>query len=263
MKETREQVMAAIARAQGELNQAMADLDRLPPLDPDKIAFAAHALSNFITISGGTVELLRTRLADHPDEQVSRWLDGLLQATHMMTHTVSQLMNSSAHAAMTLNFDDVDLPAMVLRVTDFYERLARPKRIRIEFKQDPAVARVWADRVALAAVMDNLMSNAIKYSPHGATVTVGIRAEEESAVCSVRDRGPGLRADERDRLFQRGVRLSAEPTGGESVAGYGLAVARDLVHRMGGEIWHEDAPEGGSVFSFRVPVHNEDAPSAW
>lgn len=255
--------MAAISRARGELDQAMSDLDRLPPLDPDKIAFAAHALSNFITITGGTVELLRERLAAHGDEQVRRWLDGLLQATHMMTHTVSQLMNASAHAEMTLTFDEVDLPALTLRVCDFHRRRAEHKRIRVEFRQEPGVATVWADRVALAAVLDNLLSNAVKYSPQGARVSVSVRAESDAAVCSVRDEGPGLRADERERLFRRGERLSPRPTGGEPSAGYGLAVAKELMDRMGGEIWHEDAPETGSVFSIRVPVHNEDAPSAW
>jgi signal transduction histidine kinase len=263
LEETREQVMAAISRARDELDRAMSDLDRLPPLDPDKIAFAAHALSNFITITGGTVELLRERLATHEDEQVRRWLDGLLQATHMMTHTVSQLMNASAHSEMTLTFDEADLPALVLRVCDFHRRRAEPKNIRVEFRAEPGVATVWADRVALAAVLDNLLSNAVKYSPHGARVRVTVRPENESAVCSVRDEGPGLRADERKRLFQRGAKLSARPTGGETSTGYGLAVAKELMDRMGGEIWHEDAPDHGSVFFIRVPVHNEDAPSAW
>ena len=262
MNDPRAQVVEAISRAQDELQQALADLDRLSPLDPDRVAFAAHALSNFLTLTGGTVDLIRERLSDHPDRQVARWLDGLVQATGMMTHTVSQLMNASSTSTMSLRFDCIELPVLVERVCDFYRRVARAKGIDIVFESAANVPEVWADRVALAAVMDNLMSNAIKYSPHGKRVFVRVMDEPDAAVCSVRDEGPGLRADERSQLFQRGARLSPQPTGGESAAGYGLAVARELMDRLGGRIWHEDAPETGSIFSIRVPAHSDDPP-AW
>jgi len=166
-----------------------------------------------------------------------------------------QLMNSSAGPSMTMRLETVDMGALVGRVCDFYRRIADAKDIRLVYAPEPDVPEVRADRVALAAVMDNLLSNAIKYSPHGARVTVRVRGDDDHAVCSVHDGGPGLRDDERERLFQRGVRLSAQPTGGESVHGYGLAVAKELMDRLGGGNWYEAAPDRGALFSIRLPAY--------
>jgi signal transduction histidine kinase len=68
---------------------------------------------------------------------------------------------------------------------------------------------------------------------------------------------PGLGPEDRARLFQRGVRLSAQPTGGEPSTGYGLAVAKDLVGQLGGEIWCDSQPGQGACFSVRLPVWRE------
>ena len=121
------------------------------------------------------------------------------------------------------------------------------------------VPLVRADRVAVAAVLDNLLSIAVKYSPHGKRIWVQVRAEKTSAVCSVQDEGPGLSQEEQARLFQRGVRLSPVPTGGEPSAGYGLAVAKELTEKLGGEIWCVSTPGQGACFSLRLPIYQEEA----
>jgi signal transduction histidine kinase len=113
---------------------------------------------------------------------------------------------------------------------------------------------VWADRIAVAAVLDNLISNAIKYSPSGTTIDVHVRSEGETVVCAVRDSGPGLSPEDQARLFQRGVRLTPKPTAGEPSTGYGLAVAKELVEGLHGQIWCESTLGQGSVFSFRLPA---------
>src|SRR5205085_12319122 len=107
------------------------------------------------------------------------------------------------------------------------------------FLCEPAahVPWVWTDRVALAAVLDNRLSNAVKYSEPGKRVWVRLRAEADHVVCSVQDEGPGLSPADQENLFQRGVRLSAVPTGGEPSTGYGLAVAKELVGNLGGALW--------------------------
>jgi signal transduction histidine kinase len=97
----------------------------------------------------------------------------------------------------------------------------------------------------------------VKYSPLGKRVWVRVRPEAEHVVCSVQDEGPGLGPEDRAKLFQRGVRLSAVPTGGEPSTGYGLAVAKELVSQLGGEIWCDSQPGQGACFSIRLPVWRE------
>jgi signal transduction histidine kinase len=127
---------------------------------------------------------------------------------------------------------------------------------------DNAECYVWTDSTAIAAVMDNLLSNAIKYAPAGSRVVVSMRSEPGAYVCAVRDEGPGISAEEQGLLFQRGMRLSAVPTGGESSHGYGLAVAKELLALVGGEIWCESTLGEGSMFLFRLPAFPEAEPHA-
>jgi two-component system sensor histidine kinase/response regulator len=84
-----------------------------------------------------------------------------------------------------------------------------------------------------------------------------VRGEQGGAVCSVQDEGPGLSQEDQARLFQRGVRLTPRPTGGEASTGYGLAVAKELIERLGGTIWCQSELGQGACFSFRLPASQE------
>jgi signal transduction histidine kinase len=78
----------------------------------------------------------------------------------------------------------------------------------------------------------------------------------------VRDEGPGLSQEDQARLFQRGIRLTPKPTGGEASTGYGLAVAKELIEKLGGELWCKSELEHGCCFYFRVPVYQEPMPGS-
>src|SRR5438552_18691272 len=102
--------IAAIARAQIDLERAVGEIDMLPAVDVHSIALAAHALNNFLTVSGGVVNLLIPILRGHPDRQVAVWLEGLSHATDLMMHTVSQLLNTSVGVYTHQRLDILDLP---------------------------------------------------------------------------------------------------------------------------------------------------------
>jgi len=114
---------------------------------------------------------------------------------------------------------------------------------------------VWTDRIALGVAIDNLMSNAVKYSRPGGIVVVRTYESDKEGVFAVSDSGPGIRSDEASRLFSRGGQLSARPTGGEMSTGYGLAIAKDMVDALGGRIWWQNDAEG-AVFAVAVPLYD-------
>ena len=188
-------VATAIAEAQANLERAVAELDRLPALDLHSIALAAHALNNFLTVSGGVVELLIPTLRGHPDRQVAVWLEGLSHATDLMIHTVSQLMNTSVGVETSLRLEDVDLPRLVERACAYYRRAADAKGIDVKFHAAADVPTVETDRVLVAAVLDNLLSNAVKYSPRDKRIWVDVEPERDGVACRVRDEGPGMAAE--------------------------------------------------------------------
>ncbi|MCA9419870.1 MAG: HAMP domain-containing histidine kinase, partial [Nitrospira sp.] len=176
---------------------------------------------------------------------------------HLMTHTVSQLVNAETGRDATLRFQKVELPVMAKRFCNFYQRIADQKQIQCLFEFPNDIPPVWTDRVATAAALDNLFSNAVKYSSPGKRVWVQIVAQEDWIVCRVRDEGPGLSLEDQAKLFQRGVQLTPRPTGGEPSTGYGLAVAKELIEKVGGEIWCESVVGQGACFSFRLPQYRE------
>ena len=262
MPEPKDLIVSAIVRARADLDGALYELEKLPAISQSSVSFAAHALNNFLTVTGGTVDLLLLSLAEHPDPQIRTWLEALEQATLLMAHTVSQLMCASTGQDPRLRFEEVNLSVLVERCCLYYQRMADQKGIRCRCESDPDVPSVWTDRVAAAAVVDNLLSKAVKYSPPGKRIWVQVAAAEDGVVCRVRDEGPGLTPEDHAKLFQRGARLTPKPTGGEPSTGYGLAVAKEFVEKLGGTIHCESVLGQGSCFSFRLPRYQESVHGA-
>ncbi|MBF0293373.1 MAG: sensor histidine kinase [Nitrospinae bacterium] len=111
------------------------------------------------------------------------------------------------------------------------------------------------DHERIGQVLDNFLSNAIKFSPKDSTITVTLKADGIWSLVEVADEGPGIPAEERPSLFGEFQRLSAEPTGGEKSTGLGLAIVSKIVKAHGGEVGMKSGKNGkGSVFFFALPV---------
>jgi signal transduction histidine kinase len=253
------EIVASIEAAKIDLEQALAHLAELPALDWETVRLAAHTLGNYLNITTACVQLREMALADHPDQEVQMWLQSLERTTDLMTYVARQLTNASAASDVPLQPEEVNLSLMTQRMAAFYESIAKPKHLQIVCQvQDRAEVR--ADRIALAAVLDNLFSNAVKYSPIGKRIDARVTTEPGYAVCSVANEGAGLASADQARLFQQGVRLSSKPTAGETSTGFGLFITKRLIERMGGSIWCATAPEQGCKFSFRLPLFVENQP---
>ena len=250
--DTKSEIVASIDAAKGELEKALAHLAELPALDWETVRCAAHILGNYVNISNACVRLLERELTDHPNQEVHTWLQSLGRTTELMIYVSRQLTNASAASDVPLVPEKVDFSLMARRAAAFYESMAKPKKLQI-LCDVQARAVVWAGRIALAAALDNLFSNAVKYSPIGKRIMVRVATEPGHFICTVADEGPGLTSADQARLFQRGTPLSSIPTGGESSTGFGLFIAKRLIERMGGSIGCDTAPGQGCKFSFRLP----------
>jgi two-component system sensor histidine kinase KdpD len=124
------------------------------------------------------------------------------------------------------------------------------RRVEVRTSSD-----VWclAEHSYLEQVVDNVLTNADKYSPAGAEVTVSVCLREDEAIVSVEDRGPGVNDEEREIIFSSFYRSEATARRARGV-GIGLAVCQRLVEAQGGRIWCEPRDGGGSVFSFTLPL---------
>jgi len=244
---------AAIERARTELDEALVRLAELPALDTDRLTYAAHALSNYLMVVSTSTHLLTRALKQRPEVDVRDRLEGLSHATELMKELVHQLMAPLGDGPHLL-FSQTDIAKVVRWACDEYEPIAAVKNISMARDIPLGAVIVWTDRVAVGAVLDNLLSNALKYSTPGGTVSVRVQQSAKEGIVSITDSGPGITDADVPRLFTRGGKLSHRPTAGESSTGYGLAIAKDLIEALGGRIWFENVPEGGGRFSFTVPI---------
>lgn len=169
------------------------------------------------------------------------------------------LIHAILNAEHSTTFDEKDLPAVDLRsvVSDslrLAQGFARTKRQRIHTDLAEAPLAVRADALRLRLVVDNLVSNALKYAPPDSDIRVRASRDETWAVLTVDDAGPGISPEQWPRVFDPYTLLGAKPTGKETATGLGLFLAREIVHQYGGTIHVAGSVQGGARFTVRLPL---------
>jgi two-component system sensor histidine kinase/response regulator len=149
--------------------------------------------------------------------------------------------------------DVANLADAASRVVWRYQEAAQRKQMQIQTDFATENCSVMADSSALDQVLENLVSNALKFSPMGRNIYVSVRPANGRVECVVRDEGPGFTEADKVTMFRRYGRLSARPTAGEPSTGLGLSIVRKLVQLMGGELTCESNTGKGAAFCFRLP----------
>lgn len=245
--------LAERTRVQRELEATQRRLEELNEEKTGLMRMAAHDLRNPLNGLMLNVEIL----AEHADPKDREPLDRIMLLAHQMIHMIRNLLDVQAleDGRRRLKIEPVDVTAEVDEVMTAMQTVAGRKRITLTTQFARTAPRALADRAALKQVLNNLVGNAVKYSPFDREVVVEVEpALGGKLVLRVRDQGPGITADEMPRLFQKYVCLSARPTGGEQSTGLGLAIVKQLVTTMGGRVWCESKAGQGSVFIAELPA---------
>jgi signal transduction histidine kinase len=221
------------------------------------LSTAAHDLRSPLAVIEMAVGVLSDPQIDMADEERSSVMANISAQTRHMANLVDNLLDLSLIEAgrIDLLLKHVDLSRFLTALVADHDRLARAKGSSVWLESDldaSDVARV--DPMRLRQVMDNLISNAIKFSPPESRVRVIAERIEAGWQITVQDEGPGISPEERERLFQPFERLSARPTGGEHSTGLGLAITRHLVEAHRGEIGVDSELGQGARFWFTLPV---------
>jgi signal transduction histidine kinase/ligand-binding sensor domain-containing protein len=250
--ETQRDIILANSRELEQKNQKLVDLNQEKN---SLIGIVAHDLrSPLATVMSGLQvvkmdpEMSRQQINDihvMMEDYIKRQLD-----------MISRILDLESFEAgkITLNPEQTDLNVVASRMVEQLTTLANKKQISllVETEATPAVARVDPDYTD--QIIDNLISNAIKFSPPGTTTTIYTGKDETNVWIGVRDEGPGLTRDDRKKLFNKFQKLSARPTGGEKSTGLGLSIAKRLVEAMGGEIRVDSEPGKGAAFTVIFPL---------
>ena len=246
-----------LTRANARLGAQREQLRQSNKLKGEILGTVAHDLKNPLGVILGRAEILSDLLEADPVQrdaaqaQVGHIRDSAKRLTGMVDLLISDAMNDALD--ITVRREPLDLATLAAEVVEANRPLAERKQQGIALQAPDALPAV-GDQDRLRDAIDNLVSNAIKYSPPGGAIEVGLRQEDSRIRVSVRDYGPGLSPEDLSRLFGRFQRLSAKPTGGESSTGLGLSIAKRIVELHGGEIEAASGGPGtGTTFAIVLP----------
>ena len=236
---------------------------RLAHVDQERRAFlsiAAHDLRNPLNTIMGFAQLMRD--ISPPENSMHRDAIGrIITGGTRMRDLLDRLLSAQAieEGKLRLRLERCDLTSLAGTVMENHRLLAEKKQIALELDAPAEPCTVQADRDATMQVLDNLLSNAIKFSPPGRPITVSVLArggngtgEAAKGSVAVRDAGPGLSEEDQRKLYGKFVRLSAQPTAGESSNGLGLSIVKRLAEEMGGELTCRSKLGGGATFTLTL-----------
>jgi signal transduction histidine kinase len=210
----------------------------------------AHDLRTPLTRLRGTAELALQAGADAAEARNA--LADCIEESERVQHLLEALLDISAAeaGALKLNRDSMDVRSLVERAADLYREVAEEKKISVVVDQ-PEPAELKADAIRLGQAINNLVDNALKYTPAGGTVTLATRTEPAAVVITVSDNGPGVPAGEREAIFRRLYRGDASRS--QRGLGLGLSLVKAIVEAHGGTVTVFDNQGGGAKFAVRLP----------
>lgn len=247
----------ALMQANRRLSAQWLRLQRANGFKNEILGTVAHDLKNPLGVILGRTEMLKELISTGASSsgvvaQVDHIRDATKRLTTMVDHLISDAMADAFD--ITIRREPVDVAALVKEVAEANQPLAVNKQQAIHVTA-PANIVTMCDTDRIREAIDNLISNAIKYSPIGGKITVAVSHEGHDTIIRVSDEGAGLSPEDLGRLFGRFQRLSAKPTAGESSTGLGLSIVKRIIDMHGGEVTAEsEGPGKGSTFTITLPA---------
>jgi signal transduction histidine kinase len=239
-------------RAQGNVRE----LKRLNDLKTEFLSMVSHDLLSPLSSVEGFLSLMLKEEVGPLTGQQKEFLTlcaGSLQRVTMLIDDLLDLSRIEA-GAVKIRPELVDLRDLLALARREHEPSAREKGLTLALSVPDGLPLVNADPHRLRQVVDNLLRNALKFTPEGGRVLLSARRRGDEVIVSVKDTGIGLSETEREKVFERYYQVEESASRRARGAGLGLAICKSLVEHHGGRIWVDSVPGRGSDFQFSLPV---------
>tara|TARA_B110000305_G_C19444691_1_gene644072 strand:+ start:674 stop:1810 length:1137 start_codon:yes stop_codon:yes gene_type:complete len=218
------------------------------------IGMASHELRSPLSSIMGILQIMMED-EETSKEQIEDDLNVMFAASEQMLNLINNLLNVNLmdEGKLIVNSDIVNLNEVVASTVQTYSNRAEAKEQKILIETDGELEPVYVDPILLMQVIGNLITNAVKFSPKGTTISVRVKRKAGNVVCEIADEGPGFTKEDFGKIFQKFSKLSARPTARESSNGLGLSIVKRLTEVMNGTVECESESVKGATFTLSFP----------
>jgi signal transduction histidine kinase len=250
----REQLLDAEREAAEALAQQNEQLRELDQLKDQFVSSVSHELRTPLTAMVGYLELVLDGEAGELNENQAKFLEIVSRNSMRLNRLVDDILFVARVDAgrLTLEHDAVDLAALVASEVEFNQAAADAKGVELHLDSEDGLPPLWADPTRLAQLLSNLITNAVKFTNPGGSVSAGVHRRGDQAEITIADTGVGIPAEEVDQLFQRFFRASTAST--SPGTGLGLSIVKSIAEAHGGTVHVESAEGVGTTFTVDLPI---------
>ncbi len=235
------------------LERAYEEISELSRFKSELLQNVSHELRSPLTFIKGYVELMREGYMGSLTPEQTEALEVVSEKADLMTRLVEDMIALQRMEIEKLNLEPVSLEEIARFAVRSASLMARNAGIEFKLEIPPNLPPVMGDKSRLVQVFDNLINNAIKFSPHGGTVTIRLKDVGEYIQAEVEDTGIGIPEDKLDKIFERFYQVDSSSKRRFGGMGLGLAIVKSIVEAHKGKIWVKSQLGKGSTFYFVIP----------
>jgi PAS domain S-box-containing protein len=223
------------------------------------VANVSHELRTPLTAIIGSLGVIQSDMLDEVPQHVKVFLDMAAQNSERLASLINDILDTEKieSGLISFQFQPVPVNSFLQHAIDLNRAYAEHMKVRFELVQPVPDANLRADSSRLMQVLTNLLANAAKFSPAGASVAISARQIDDKIRVSVSDCGPGVPEEFRDRIFQKFAQADASDTRRKGGSGLGLNISKAIVEKMGGSIGYDSVAGQGATFYFELPQWRE------
>jgi len=239
-----------------QLEQKNIQLEKLNREKNHFLSIAAHDLRNPLTTIYTAADLITEELKDKTSSETKEFLEMIKQSSKFMRGLIEELLDVSVidSGKLSIHLEPVNLMDLIRNNVALNRVIAGRKQINVEYRSENSLPILQLDRKKIEQALNNLISNAIKYSFPKSKVEIHTKCENNNLIISVSDEGQGIPPTEMNKLFKPFSRISVQATSGESSTGLGLVIVRKIIEAHNGRVWAENRVKKGSTFYISFPI---------
>jgi signal transduction histidine kinase len=220
------------------------------------ISMVSHELRNPLQTLNGFLKVVQQGQAGELNELQQEFLDLANQKADLLKHRIRDLLEYNRLEGGRLRMQPrwADLQDLIMETGNNFQLQAAQRELHLHFGTESDLPQLLIDRERVGQVLTNLVENAMKATPAGGCIEIGVRLREHDAVVFVRDTGIGIPQEQQERIFRRFYRLGQHESSYGGNLGLGLSICQQIIEAHNGRIWVESQEGQGSTFSFALPL---------